>query len=357
MRLTGSAAPIVLFLWSPPAALRARLAEGVGEAATLVFPEGRDAVAATLSEWSPRAEVMVGWRPPQHELVKADRLRLFINPGAGVQHLLPDLRALNDGREPAVTLVNGHGNSAFTAQGAVALLLALCNRVVPHHTWMVEGRWRRGDADGATTPLPGRHVGLLGYGAVNRWVHRYLSGFPLRFSALRRHWPEVEREAGPGEPPHAPPPPLARYTPESLGDFLDDIDTLITALPLTPETEGLLGAGAWRRLGPDGLLVHLARGAVAQEQALFEALSEGRIAGAAIDVWWDYDPQPDAEGRRFPFDATRYPFHELPHVLLSPHRAASPFADIGRWAEVIENLRRYAEGAPLLNVVDLERGY
>ena len=112
---------------------------------------------------------------------------------------------------------------------------------------------------------------------------------------------------------------------------------------------------SWGRLGPDAVLINVSRGSVIDEDALYLALAERQIAGAAIDVWYDYRPEPDAEGRRFPF---RRPFHTLDNVLLSPHRAASPMADLERWDEVVDNLRRVADGrVDLRNVVDLKRGY
>jgi phosphoglycerate dehydrogenase-like enzyme len=84
-------------------------------------------------------------------------------------------------------------------------------------------------------------------------------------------------------------------------------------------------------------------------------LRDRGIRGAAIDVWYDYQPEPDDQERSFPF---HQPFHTLDNILLSPHRAASPFSDLQRWDEVIDNLRRVADGsADLLNRVDLERGY
>ena len=85
-------------------------------------------------------------------------------------------------------LANGHGNTYFTGQHAVALLLALGNKIVPHHNWMAAGQWRKGDKDAASTPLRGRRVGLLGYGAINRKVHCFLAGFELDFAILRRDW-------------------------------------------------------------------------------------------------------------------------------------------------------------------------
>jgi len=87
-----------------------------------------------------------------------------------------------------VTLVNGHGNSYFTAQHAVALLLSLTNKIIPHHNWMTSGKWRLGDNEAASIPLRRRNIGFLGYGAVNQKVHKFLLGFDLSFAALKRKW-------------------------------------------------------------------------------------------------------------------------------------------------------------------------
>jgi len=330
----------VLFLWSPEAALREYLAGGLATfpEIELVFPAAEEELLALAAQ----ADVMVGWRPTSELLTAARKLSLFINPGAGVQHLVGPFRELN--RERRVKLVNGHGNSYFTAQHAVALLLALTNRVIPHHNWMVGGEWRMGDAEAASIPLRGRRVGLLGYGHVNRQVHRFLSGFDVEFAALRMTWPSS------GEDPS----PLRKFAEGELNPFLEYVDTLVVSVPETARTRGLIGAAELALLGAEGLLVNVARGATVDEESLYEALRNGTITGAALDVWYDYRPRADADGRKYPYS---YPFHELPNVVLSPHRGASPFGDLGRWDEVIENLKRFASGDALLNVVDLGREY
>lgn len=148
---------------------------------------------------------------------------------------------------------------------------------------------------------------------------------------------------------------VGTFTPDRLGAFLDRVDTLMVAVPETRETTGWIDAAALRRLGPGGLLVNVARGPVVVEGDLFAALRDGVIAGAALDVWYDYAAPPGADGRRFPFSL---PFHALGNVVLSPHRAASPLDDLGRWDDVIENVRRAAAGrVDWVNAVDLERGY
>jgi D-3-phosphoglycerate dehydrogenase len=333
----------VLFIWDVRDELREFLENGLEgvEHVKLVFPE--DVEESTLLGIAPHADIFVGWRPTRKLLDDAERLQLFINPGAGVQHHIETFREINETRK--VTLVNGHGNSYFTAQHAVALLLSLTNKIIPHHKWMSDGHWRRGDDHARSMPLRKRKVGLLGYGAVNSKVHGFLSGFDVEFSILKRSWTGDEELQTPA----------AKYTQSELKDFLQEIDTLIAVVPLTSETKGMLGIDELKELGPEGLLVTLARGDVIDEKGLYTVLKDGFIAGAAIDVWYDYKPEPDDEGRLYPFN---YPFNELDNVILSPHRAASPFSDLERWNEVIENIKRFADGrTDFLNIVDLEREY
>ncbi|MHA2211527.1 MAG: NAD(P)-dependent oxidoreductase [Candidatus Thorarchaeota archaeon] len=282
-------------------------------------------------------------QPTREFLDAACKMRLFINPGAGVQHHLEPFRELNKTRK--VILVNGHGNSYFTAQHAVTLLLALMNKIIPHHNWMAEGHWRRGDDHGTSIPLRDRTIGLLGYGHVNSKAHQFLAGFRNDFCILKRSWTGKEPLATPAR----------KYEREELEKFLEVVDILIVAVPETDETEGLLQFHHLEKLGSDSLLVNVARGNVIDEAGLYKALKEKVIAGAALDVWYEYRPEPDNSGRKYPYS---HPFHELDNVVLSPHRGASPFDDLERWTEVVENIRRYATGRiDFLNVVDLEKGY
>jgi len=347
----------VLFAWDVRPALRDHLGRRLADApdVRLIFPDQLDPRslvypappdAGGLAAHAAGADIVVGWRPTRELLASAPRLRVWINPGAGVQHLVDLFREANAARPAPVALVNGHGNAYFTAQHAVAMLLSLTNRIVAHHNWMAGGAWRKGDADAASIPLRDRTVGLLGYGHINQHVHRFLAGFDVDFAILRRRWPADAPDL---------PAPAARFTAGQLDAFLDQSDVLVVAVPQTADTTGLIDLPALRRLGPGGLLVNVARGPVVVEADLFAALQQRLIAGAAIDVWYDYQPAPDADGRRYPYTQ---PFHTLDNVLLSPHRAASPLDDIQRWDEVIENIRRVAEGREdLLNVVDLARGY
>lgn len=294
---------------------------------------------AELCNLAAEADVMIGWNPTEAVLAAAPRLKLFINPGAGVEHQIDRFKKL-----PQITLVNSHGNAYATAQHGVAMLLALMNRILPHHNWMVEGQWRMGENEAKSVLLRRKTLGLLGYGAVAQWVNRFLAGFELR-RIVYKNRPLVETPEGVDEV----------FSGNGLHEFLRQTDILVVAVPHNAKTENMIGVKELELLGPEGILLQIGRGPVVNEEAFYQALRNGVIESAAIDVWYEYNPEPDAAGRKWPY---HYPFHELPNVLLSPHRADSPEDDLFRWADVMENVRRLSEGrSDFLNVVDLGQGY
>ncbi|NHJ21214.1 MAG: hypothetical protein EAX91_09740 [Candidatus Lokiarchaeota archaeon] len=308
----------------------------------MIFPE--DTSEENLLKIVPKVDVLIGWRPSKTILQNAINLKVFINPGAGVNHLLDLFRLIN--KERKISLINGHGNSYFVAQHAVALLLTLMSKTIPHHIWMKEGRWRTGDKDAQSIPLRFRNIGLLGYGAINQKVHRFLSGFNVEFHILRNDWSKQKGDM---------PTPVNRYVFSQLIDFLKVIDILIVALPVTSLTKGLIKTEEIELLGEEGLIVNVARGEIINQEDLYNALKNKTIKGAAIDVWYDYHPEPDKDGLKYPYN---FPFHTLDNIVLSPHRGYSPFNDLLRWEEVVENISRIAMGQEnLINVVSLDGEY
>ncbi|HJL49722.1 MAG TPA: NAD(P)-dependent oxidoreductase, partial [Polyangiaceae bacterium LLY-WYZ-15_(1-7)] len=243
-------ATTVLFTWDVAPALRARLRAQLGDLGlALVFPDvDPDAVPEddqggsgdgaaeprpeALRALAADADVLVGWRYDDALLDAAPRCRLCVNPGAGVQHLTE----LFGRRAEAPTLVNSHGNAWLTAQGAVALLLALAHRVAFHDRRFRAGAWQDDlvARSHPARPLRRRRLGLLGYGHIGKAIHRLLSGWEMDVHALRTGWPE-------GAPAG-----VTAHT--ELAPFLAEAEVLVVALPLTPETEGMLDAEALGRL-------------------------------------------------------------------------------------------------------------
>jgi phosphoglycerate dehydrogenase-like enzyme len=337
----------ILFINEVSKQVRDYLANNLMDYSNINFIYPTDFSTQNLLKIVSEADVLIGWRPTKELLENTNRLKVFINPGAGVKHLINLFRNLKEKKN--VILINGHGNSYFVAQHAVALLLTLMNKIIPHHLWMKQGKWRTGDSDAPSIPLRFRKIGLLGYGAINQKVHRMLSGFDITFRVMKNNW-KGYKEDNIFE--------FKKYDPTQLREFCNEIDTLIIAIPHTNLTENMIGKEELRLIGREnknGLVVNVARGEIIEEKALYNSLKENVIAGAAIDVWYNYKPSEDDKGRKYPYN---YPFHKLDNIILSPHRGYSPFNDLMRWNEVIENLKKLSRGErDFINVVDLKLEY
>jgi phosphoglycerate dehydrogenase-like enzyme len=139
--------------------------------------------------------------------------------------------------------------------------------------------------------------------------------------------------------------------PEGLDALLRQADYLAVTVALTPSTRGLLGERELRLMKPTAFLVNVARAEIIDEAALYRALAERRIAGAALDVWYRYPAEPA------PCLPSRLPFHELANVLMTPHVAGWTDGMLAARAELIaENIHRTARGEPPLNRVEPAHG-
>lgn len=336
----------VLFIWTVDPELQSyiesELLNFVHDKINLIFlhPYSDDKALKIIAN----VDMIVGWRPSKDLLEKAQKLILFNNPGAGVQNLVPLFKELNNSRSSPITLANCHGNSYFTAQHAVALLLALTNKIIPHHSWMKEGKWRLGDKESKSIPLQNKVIGLLGYGAINQKVHKFLTGFNVSFAICKRNKvenPELNSQF---------------FTIDQLHEFLKVIDVLIIAIPLTKETNGLIKKKELDLFGPESLLINVGRGDIIDQKDLFLALKSHTIAGAGLDVWYDYSPV-EEDGKKYPYSKNN-PFHRLDNVVLSPHRGASPMDNLERWDDIIFNIKSLSDNKyNFKNVINLEKEY
>lgn len=126
---------------------------------------------------------------------------------------------------------------------------------------------------------------------------------------------------------------------------------MVVTVPLTPETRGRIGEREIRLMKPTAFMVNVARAAIIQEEPLYRALEEGRIAGAALDVWkpHGWDPVWNPEG----LDASRFPFRELPNVICTSHNIGSTDSQSDAALEImVENILRTRDGRPPINQVD-----
>jgi glyoxylate reductase len=247
-----------------------------------------------------------------------ERLRLIANYGAGIGHI--DLKAA---RARGITVTNTPGVlTEDTADMAMALILAAPRRLVEGDKLVRAGKWDGWRPTGMRGHrIGGRKLGILGMGRIGQAVAMRARAFGLQIHYHGRHRVPEVLEAQLGATFHA-----------DLDAMLAAVDILTIHSPHTPDTHGLIDARRLDLLGPQGWLINTARGEVVDPGALVAALTQGRIAGAGLDV---YVGEPAVDPRLFAFD----------NVVLLPHLGSATFE--GRdamGAKVITNIRVWADG-------------
>lgn len=258
----------------------------------------------------------------------APGLRWVHSRSAGIERLLFPALALSP-----VPLTNGKGVfSASLAEwvvGAVLFFAKEFRRLVRNQAGE---KWE----EFAPEMVEGRTLGIVGYGDIGKATAARARPLGLRVLALRRRPEESRGDSLVDEV----------LPPEALPDLLRRSDYVVVATPLTAETQHLLGRAELAHLKRSAVLINVGRGAVIDESALVEALQQGRLKGAALDV---FEEEPLPAG---------HPLWRLENVLLSPHCADQTVTwllDASR--AFLENLDRFRRGEPLRNVVDKARGY
>lgn len=250
-----------------------------------------------------------------------NRLRLVQQVGAGINRI--DLAAAG---ARGIPVANTPGAPTIAVAEHMVLLILAALRSLPAQIEALRaGRWPTTDV-WENDEICGRTVGLIGYGSIGRAFTKHMLAFEAKMLVTTR--------TRPLEAPHG-----VRFV--DLETLLSESEILVIAAPLTPETEGMIGAKELAKMKPSALFVNVGRGAIVDEAALHEALTKGRIRGAALDVFVD-EP--------LPLDS---PFRALSNVIMTPHSGGSTKHARGRiWAAAMDNLDRLASGRELINIVN-----
>ena len=268
-------------------------------------------------------------------LVRAPRLSWVHSATSGVERALT-----SSALERGLLVTNARGVfSRPIAEYVVMMILAVSRRLPQLLELQRERTWQ---------PLEGAElrdvtVGIVGLGSIGRGVGALATAFGCRVVAVRRRVDAVAPDGGssPGEVM------LDRVGgPDSLPELLAESDFIVLAAPLTAETENMINEETLALVKPGAWLINVARGRLVDERALLRALREGPLGGAVLDTFRD-EPLPPMSS-----------FYDLPNVIVTPHTAWSSGRVLDRSVELFcDNLRRFAAGEPLLNVVDPAAGY
>ncbi len=289
-------------------------------------------------------EVMLRGRLPAETfdrvLARAPSLRWVHSATAGVERVLtPSSRARG------LVITNARGVfSRPIAEYVMLMILSAARRLPELLELQAERTWQ---------PLEARElrditVGIVGLGSIGRAVGALATAFGCRVMATRRR-PEAGADSheGAGDEPFLGSLMLDRVMPpEQLPELLAECDFVVLAAPLTDNTRGLISDEAIARMKPGAWVINVARGELVDERALTRALVDGRLGGAILDTFLE-EPLPPTS-----------PLYDVPNLIITPHTSWSSARVLDRSVDLFcENLRRYAEGRALVNVVDPTAGY
>ena len=300
------------------------------------FPEITFVSASTVSEASDSYDAVLG-RCGRGTLEKAPNAAWVHTYSAGVDRCMGlETMSKLKARDGGVLLTNSSGTAApVIAEHTIAMMLTLSRGLHLFRDEQVKSQWSRGLAgQGVTSVINGKTMLVMGLGAIGQEVALRADALGMRVYGTRnssREGPDYVEYVG--------------LSDETL-ELAAKAGVIVNALPLIKATRGFVGAKFFDTMKDDALYLSVGRGGTTDTTALISALRSKSIAGAGLDVT---DPEP------LPSD---HPLWKETNVIITPHLSGSGGDAIGKVFElVLENIRRYQAGEPMLNIVDTELGY
>jgi D-2-hydroxyacid dehydrogenase (NADP+) len=265
------------------------------------------------------------------ELAAAKKLRWVQSPGAGVEWLW-GVPAIVD---TEIQVTNTRGAHAETiAEHAFFMLLSLTRQVRTQLEYQARKEWDAWKFRDTLRGIKGLTMGIVGFGNIGRAIAERAHAFGLELLAVDAH---------PGAPAHG----VAEVWPlERFDEMCARSDILITAVPITPQTRGMIGATQIAAMKDRGYVLAMSRGGIIDEAALIAALGSGKLAGAGLDVQATEPMKADD------------PLWSSPNTIITPHvSGASELTTDLMWRFFFDNVGKFLKGEPLTNIVDKKLGY
>jgi len=265
------------------------------------------------------------------EFAQAKQLRWVQSGSAGVEWMarVPGLA------ESDVVVTNMRGAHAATiAEHTFAMLLGLTRCLAGFGANQQRHDWGRGEFTEHMCGIKGMTMGIVGFGNIGRAIARRATGFEMRVLAV-----DAE-QVPPGEG-------VEEVWPLSrLNELCQQSDVLTISAPITPQSRGMIGREQVRLLKRGSYILQMSRGAIVDEPALVDALEDGHLSGAGLDVCAT-EPLPVGD-----------PLWTATNLIITPHTSA--YSDLTTelaYSILSDNLGRFVRGEPLMNTVDKDRGY
>ncbi len=315
-------------LWHAPSWIRERLQQDF-PGHTFIQLQNYDRVPEEIAD----TDVFIGWSLRPEQFAEARKLRWIHSPAAAVHQLMyPALIQSN------VIVTNSTGiHGAVVAEHAIAILLALAKRLPQAMRYQAKHEWSQDELWHGSPPpreVADSTVLIVGMGSIGREFAARAKALGMRILAIREN-PTKGLDGA-----------HAVYSSAQIDEVLPQADYVLLCTPVTPATTGIMNAARLGKMKADAYLINVARGPLIDEAALLDALQKRCIAGAALDV---FNEEPLAVGS---------PFWSLDNILITPHTAAVTERLWERhYRLIVDNMKRFLSGDPLVNQVDKRRGY
>ena len=315
---------------------------GVKEGANIIIPEAF--TEDDLMKYAADADILFGPVISKRLCEAATHLKFIQVPWTGVDNLNFDLI-----QEIGVKVCNSHSNAYAVAEQALALMFDAAKKISYHDRLMRTGDWNRPkpDQSNEVSPFSGRvsksQVGIVGYGHIGKIIKQYLSAMECQFHVADISIKEKKEEND-----------IYLYPMSALAEFLGKVDYVFLCVPLTAETRGFFGTEQFAAMKETAIMINTSRGEIVDENALYSALKNKKIGGAAMDTWYN--------NPKNPFDTNckpslNNPFETLDNLVLSPHRAAMISGELPHLDDAVMNINRTIDGLEPLNVVSVEKKF
>ena len=309
---------------------KAKKEAGLNEEINILYRDKSD-----VKEILKNADAVISGPIPKKYLDMAKKLKLIQVPYAGVDEF--DLNDVME--ERGIMLANVHGNALSVAEHAFGLILALAKCIVRNDRDLREGYWHGWMSREPNMELEGKTLCIIGLGSIGREIAKFGKAFGMNVIGVKKTVQNVEN--------------VDRvFSNKEIDNAIKDADFIVIAVPTTKETKGFINKEMLEKMRGK-YLVNVARGNVIDEAALFVALKNKVLKGAAIDTWWVYPEKPYEY--RYP---SHYPFWLLDNIIMSSHTAGYSDGSIRKnWTEAVKNVVNFFAGKPLKNIISIEKGY
>lgn len=288
-----------------------------------------------------QADIVIGGRLTDEQLQKTKNLKMHQIFGTGVNR-----HNLQHFKENGILFCNSHAHSFIIAEHGYSMLHAASKNIHSSDQLLRQGIWD--PQRGTSVSFLNKTILFLGFGEIAKHFKSFCKPFNMKYLAIKR-----TKDCDDSE--------VEVFLPDTKKEALKQADFIFNSLPLTTKSANFLDEADFEVMKTSAIIVNVGRGGTINDKALYEALKEKKIKGAAIDVWYNYpDRRGGGEQEQTPKPCypSDYPFQELNNIIMSAHRAwvtDLSFMDLRK--ELFLNVNRFIKGEKVKNIVNLDEEY